>query len=535
MNLLTQLSIGKKNAIITWVSVISFIILLLVVGRNISHSSDNLGQIQHDLYPALQQLQGMSVTTDQLVEALRTAVMVGELDMLENTDQLYQKWQDYANTLIQLRPEHQALVAPMQRYYQAARGIAEGMIEGTVDFAQLGSQTERVNQQLQALQQQLQTATKQADLAVDAAVAKVHSNNRNTLTISSTIGVATVIAILLIGWAVTQNITSGVRGVSTSLREFATGEGDLTARLRYQGKDELGELVGYFNQFIANLQRIIQQTISSTEEIQQMAEKLSQVTATNNKNVAQRNHAIVQTSEALHEMFESVGHISENAAQANQSAQTASGDCRNGRELMHTNVATINQLAQDVEHTATEMARLESHTNNVGNIIETIRSIADQTNLLALNAAIEAARAGEHGRGFAVVADEVRNLASRTQTSTEEIHVVLEELQTATQSAVSAMNHGIEKTAESVAQAQHTGDALDSISERVAGISEVNELIAAATEQQHIHSNQISDHIEQLGHMAEQSSQHSGELDEVSQALLRLNQQLFGQVSRFKV
>lgn len=538
MAVLKRLSIGAKIGIITWLATISFAIVLTVISVNTSRNSERLSQLQNQLYPTLQHLQALSSTSSRIGEAMRTAVMIGEAEMLAGVDELQQQWTSTLSELALVNPNSadvNKLKTQMSVYYKDARGLALGMIEGTVDFASVNKTAERINSEFEilvGLERQLIDAAK---LAVDDEVKLANEKSEWSLIIALSVGVVTIILVLLVGLAVGKNIAGGVQKVSESLHEIANGEGDLTVRISYDSKDELGDLVRYFNQFVEKLRVLIVKTRDNTEQLGTMAQSLSQVTATTNNNISSQSLSIEQTTHALNEMFISVKHISEHAAKASESASLASTDCNDGRQLMQVSVDTINQLAQDVEYTSNEISNLESHTNNVGSILDTIRSIAEQTNLLALNAAIEAARAGEHGRGFAVVADEVRSLASRTQVSTQEIQSVLEELQHASQSAVEAMSRGTDKTALSVSQANQTGQSLNSIGDQVNDISGLNDQIAAATQEQSVTSEQIRDYIGEIQSMAQQSVANIGELDGVSRALLEVNQQLFNEVNRFKV
>ena len=198
-------------------------------------------------------------------------------------------------------------------------------------------------------------------------------------------------------------------------------------------------------------------------------------------------------------------------------------------------MSSINELASEIEQTSEEIVRLESYTDNVGSILDTIRGIAEQTNLLALNAAIEAARAGEQGRGFAVVADEVRSLASRTQDSTQEIQQVLEELQGASKSAVAAMSRGTSKAGSSVDQSATAGESLLNITDKVGGIVDINTQIAAATEEQNQTSELISQYVEDIQTMAQDAISSTSKLDGVSQSIQELSERLNTVANQFRV
>jgi len=237
----------------------------------------------------------------------------------------------------------------------------------------------------------------------------------------------------------------------------------------------------------------------------------------------------------MNEMFATVRHIADYASNASVEASSANCEAETGTVVVKKTIEAIHELADEVKTAAKVIDELDAHTSNVGLILDTIRSIADQTNLLALNAAIEAARAGEQGRGFAVVADEVRTLASRTQDSTQEIQQVLEELQCASRGAVEAMQRGMSKADMGVEQSSRAGDSLASIAIKVEAINVVNEQIASATEEQAQTSTLIHGYIDATHSIATQVSQDTEVLDEITQAIEAATQKLRQATNQFSV
>lgn len=233
--------------------------------------------------------------------------------------------------------------------------------------------------------------------------------------------------------------------------------------------------------------------------------------------------------------FKTVKHVAEHAADASHAATTADAEARSGSAVVDRTIAAINDLAGEVESTSQAISRLEGYTNNVGTILATIRGIAEQTNLLALNAAIEAARAGEQGRGFAVVADEVRTLASRTQHSTLEIQKVLEELQLSAKGAVQAMARGTDMARRGVEQSDVAGNSLRAITDKVSAITVVNSQIATATEEQAQTSQLIQGYVHEIHQMAQDAIGATSELDEVSRTLQQVTERLNEVTGQFRV
>jgi len=237
----------------------------------------------------------------------------------------------------------------------------------------------------------------------------------------------------------------------------------------------------------------------------------------------------------VEEMVASVQNVSNNANSASEAATEADRAAKDGREIVEKTVASINGLAEEVERAGEVIRKLESDTENVGTILDVIKGIAEQTNLLALNAAIEAARAGEQGRGFAVVADEVRTLASRTQDSTQEIQKVIEELQTAARSAVEVMGQSKVRAQTSVDQAAQTGESLAAITERVEAITEMNIEIAAAAEEQERAAHSIKENVMGIKETSETAMKSIQNVEVASSSLVDISSNLQGVTSEFKV
>lgn len=350
-----------------------------------------------------------------------------------------------------------------------------------------------------------------------------------------TTGIIASIFLFIVGYFINRSIITTLNNVTTSLRDISEGEGDLRSRIKYDGQDEIAELVHWFNQFVSTLQSSIANTQATTENLGQVSSTLLTSCKSSEQIVVEQNHSVAQISDAMREMFVTVKYVAQYASNAAAEAETASNEAKNGQAIVANAIDTIHRLAEEVQTTAVVVNQLDAFTNNVNDILATIRGIAEQTNLLALNAAIEAARAGEQGRGFAVVADEVRTLASRTQTSTEEIQQVLQELRTTSTQAVDAMQRGIETANEGVNSTSLAGDALVSITDKVSAIVVVNEQIATATEEQHNTSLLIKQYVSEIEENSEKVKFTSDELGGISHDIEMVSNQLGAITEQFKV
>lgn len=326
-----------------------------------------------------------------------------------------------------------------------------------------------------------------------------------------------------------------LNGAIRVMDDIAQGEGDLTRRMPDHGHDELDRLGAAFNRFVERIQHVVMQVSGSTSQLAAAAEELSATSEESSEQVRRQQSETDQVATAMHEMSATVQEVARNASDAAQAAQHADGEARQGRQVVGEAVKAIDTLANEVERVAQAIHKLEGDSAQISRVLEVISGISEQTNLLALNAAIEAARAGEQGRGFAVVADEVRTLAQRTQDSTEEIRGMIEQLQSGAKAAVSAMDAGRERATQSVTKAREADGSLSSITEAVAKINDMNALIASAAEEQSSVAEEINRNISNISQVTDQTLTGAQQTATASEELARLSAGLQALVSQFKV
>lgn len=319
------------------------------------------------------------------------------------------------------------------------------------------------------------------------------------------------------------------------IQDISEGDGDLTARIDINSKDELGAVAQAFNQFLDNLHGIISQVSTSTEQVSQSAADLASTSLEAKNGLEKQQLATDQVVAASNEMAASVQEVATNAGMAADAAKQADNNAIEGQQTVGEAVTVITDLAGDVSNATVLIKTLEVESQNIGGVLDVIKGIAEQTNLLALNAAIEAARAGEQGRGFAVVADEVRSLAGKTQQSTEEIQKMIEALQKGTLDAVAAMSVGNDKAEKSVGVAGDAGDALKNIAEAVAQISDMNLQIATAAEEQTAVTEEINVNINSIAEQANNSLATTDSISASSDQLASLAAELKSVVGRFRL
>jgi methyl-accepting chemotaxis protein len=323
--------------------------------------------------------------------------------------------------------------------------------------------------------------------------------------------------------------------LASMFRHVSTGDGDLQRRIDVKGNDGIDVLGRIFNGFIEKLQGIMTDVVNDSSQLVDVASHLKTISASSNENALQQQSQIEQVATAMNEMSATATEVATNARSAADAAQQADGDVNEGMVIVEQTVNSINSLASEVERANDVIRTLQSDSEEIGTVLDVIRGIADQTNLLALNAAIEAARAGEQGRGFAVVADEVRTLASRTQQSTEEIHKMIERLQTGANDAVSVMEESHIQAKNSVDHASKTGQALQKITTAVNTINQMNLEISNAAEQQTSVAHEIDVSLNQINQASHDSVSNASEASQESENLNQLAAHLQENMQQFKV
>jgi methyl-accepting chemotaxis protein len=345
----------------------------------------------------------------------------------------------------------------------------------------------------------------------------------------------TIAILLLLSGSIVSSIGTALGSLLVSLKDIASGDGDLTKRIEKTSNDELGDVVDWFNQFVDKLHNSISDVVKSIEPLTSLSSDVGSLTSETLAISAKQNQATEQVSLVVEEMVRSVKAVSSNASSASEAANQADKAAKNGRDIVTKTVASINGLAEEVERAGEVIRKLEADTGNVGTILDVIKGIAEQTNLLALNAAIEAARAGEQGRGFAVVADEVRTLASRTPDSTQASQKVIEELQTAARTAVDVMGQSKRRAQTSVEHAAQTGESLAAITERVSAITEMNMQIASAAIEQERAAYSIKENVLGIKETSETTMHSIQKVEEASSSLVDISGKLQRVTGDFKV
>ncbi|MFB2637715.1 MULTISPECIES: methyl-accepting chemotaxis protein [Shewanella] len=448
-----------------------------------------------------------------------------------------QRWQKYLAT--ELTKEESQLAQQAERLFIPANDQIEQLITYLRGFN--GDVVHKLNDKILPLYNAIDPISGKVSELIDlqikiAGQEKDSVNNIYYSSISIFItlaGIAMLISIVIGLW-VNRSVMNPIRDIVQNLK-IIRQDSDLTVKFKTFNDDELGQISTSLTQVIEHLRGILHSIAEAANTVNSSATELGSFTQETNKRMQQQQAETEQTATAMNEMTATVAEVAQSAAAAADSAKDADNYAANGNHIVMQSITSMSQLSEQIQKTAQVIGFLSNESQNIGRVLDVIKSIAEQTNLLALNAAIEAARAGEQGRGFAVVADEVRTLAQRTQKSTQEIEAMIATLQQGVKEAVNAMEVGINQVDDANDKANQAGQALKEIVASVDNITELNTHIATAAEEQSSVAESINRSIIAISDIAEHSTNSALELSESVINLTKLANSMRNQVSAFRL
>ncbi|MDU9392271.1 methyl-accepting chemotaxis protein [Pseudomonas sp. zfem002] len=354
--------------------------------------------------------------------------------------------------------------------------------------------------------------------------------------LASILGIAAVLLVILgvAGLMLSNTLLKPLKAMKDNLDAIAAGDGDLTHRLR-AGNDELGQLAASFNRFVEKIQGLVRQVVEVSGELSSLVEAVESQSRRSEQAMEAQRHETTQVATAINQMSAAAQEVAHSAQNAAHAAQETDSQGQQARQVVDGSIKRIHALVENIRGSGTSLDSLQQDVQSIVGVLGVIRSIAEQTNLLALNAAIEAARAGEAGRGFAVVADEVRSLASRTQQSTQEIQEMIDRLTAGTHSAVESMRHSCESGDRTRDQASEAGTSLDAMAALIGTISSMNAQIASAAEEQTAVAEEINRSVHQIAQSVDSVAEQTRQGALTAQSLSSLEGQLRALVRQFRI
>lgn len=463
-----------------------------------------------------------AVTNDLKLYIERTEQLLGKVEAFEDELTL-----DQADSLAQFKSQLSTYKANIEKMMSIHGGD-----QWRTDAWLVRSEATPLFQQIDSKLNTLEELQAQAIAQTNTTL--IDETTQTTSTVSVLLAIGLAIG-LFMAWLIGRAISKPLKEVVDALDDIAHGEGDLTRRLESHTQDEIGHLAHAFNTFIDKIQALVQHTAKATSEVISAVAETTDSTSIITQKVLTQEQETQQVATAIHQMSATINEVANNAANASEASRSATKEAAVGHKTVEETALSIQALHAEISAAATIIGQVEKNSAGIGSVLDVIKGIAEQTNLLALNAAIEAARAGEQGRGFAVVADEVRNLATRTQESAGEIEEMIRNLQTNTHQAVKAIESGCGTAEKNVKQANSARSSLEAINTAIDTINAMNNQIALASEQQSAVSEEINRSIVSISQESKDAAALSQSSMATTKHLGQLAAELQQVVQQFKL
>ncbi|WP_076920416.1 methyl-accepting chemotaxis protein [Pseudoalteromonas sp. SK18] len=532
-----NLSITKKIHAITSIAIIAFLVIVLVNYFAMNENRISLDEMEKSSYKVAKLTLANVSILEKLDELYTQAVTFGEQDLVTKAGETYQQLTTNLDAIEAINASYinSDTKTRLANYEKISSTIANGMVNGTADFSKIQQQAQLKTSLFEAVLTSFKSAQQKADDRFFQLVANTKARSDDALNLMLLVAVVSLVLLLLMAIWIARNIGSSASDAANNLSLLASGKGSLSTKLAVNSEDEIGQVSINFNAFISLLRETVLEVIAVCEPLMENSTRLVQGMERAERATTKQTTDADVVKQSMEEMKQSVGDISQSAASASNAVQTAEKEVDQSRAQVKMSVNASRTLSDEINIAASTINKLADDTKNVSQILNVITSIAEQTNLLALNAAIEAARAGEHGRGFAVVADEVRELASRTAQSTNEIRELLSTLSVAANESVTAMTSARDMATDNASAAEQTGVSIEKIAEQILEINGMNSQIAAATEEQTSVAAMVVDNVSNMHVSFEDTMSSLKAVRDVAKNLHYLSDNLLDATAKFKI
>ncbi|KJH79423.1 methyl-accepting chemotaxis protein [Stutzerimonas stutzeri] len=535
-------SLTAKLSLVPAVALFGLVLYVGYTWLQLSATDSRLVTIETQSYPTLEKADVVIFQFSRIPGLLNNAVAAGELGTLDEARQVLREidsQQQALATLLASQPQQrQALDGwrnAVKAYADNALDASAKLIDGSASFDDLRPSLDRMASDLAQAQKQATEFRAGAYGDFQQTLARTREANENTTRLGIILSLVLIVVVSLGAWLVIRSVMANVRGVIASLQSIARGDGDLTQRVNVESNDEIGAMIELFNGFLDKLQHTIRQIIEAASPLGQVSKELYNLTQGSEENAKSQQHHTDSITRDILTMTGSIQEVAQRSQQASGEANAAARQAATAREHVGSLSSGISDLGDSVMGAVKAMEQLEEETQEVGSVLTVIRSIAEQTNLLALNAAIEAARAGEQGRGFAVVADEVRNLAQKTAASTAEIQQIIQRLQSSANTVLNVMTSNGEKSRASIERSVEATQLLETIACTVNQIDELNAGIAQFTQEQIGLSSSIQQETQVLQQDAQATANGAEATARLGEQLVSTGDHLRAATAQFRV
>jgi len=541
MSMFKNMSLTLKLSLPPAVALIGLLLFVVYTGIQLSNNDTRLVALEKQSYPTLENADAVIFQFSRIPGLLNSAVAAGEMETLNDARKVIdeinvkqQALQTLVNDQPQRRDELRAWTTAVKSYADNAFSATEQLLKGTA-FEDLRANLDRMANDLQLAQKAGEQFRAHAYDDFQTSLAQTRTDNATTTRVGYGLSIALILLVSIGSVMVIRSVMNNIHGVIDSLKAIASGDGDLTRRVTVETNDEIGVMIKLFNGFLDKLQGTIRQIVNAASPLGDMSKELYRLTQGAEENARSQQGHTDSISRDIATMTGSIQEVAQRSQQASHEAGAASKQAESARQNIGSLSSSISDLGSSVMGSVQAMEQLEEETQQVGSVLTVIRSIAEQTNLLALNAAIEAARAGEQGRGFAVVADEVRNLAQKTAASTAEIQNIIQRLQNSANGVLNVMTQNGQKAQASIERSVAATETLDAIAQAVRQIDELNAGIAQFTQEQIGLSNSIQKDTEVLQRDTQATTHGADATARLGEQLVSTGDHLRAATAQFRV